>query len=42
VSWSYITGKPTRLVETITINGSGTTLCYCNTATSGIIVFTRS
>ena len=41
VSFSFISSRPTNLVTTVTINGTGTTTLYCNTATSGTIVFTR-
>lgn len=41
VAWTFITGVTTNLVQTVTINGTGTTTTYCNSATSGTVVFTR-
>lgn len=42
VSWSFIGSRPTNLVTTINITGTGTTTLYCNTSSSGTINFVRT
>jgi hypothetical protein len=40
-SWTFITSRPTNLVTTVNITGTGTTTLYCNTSSSGTINFVR-
>lgn len=42
VAWSFITGVTANLVQTVTINGTGTTETYCYSLQSGSLIFTRN
>ena len=42
VSWTLVSNKPSNLVQTIVIQGTGTTTLQVNTSIEGIIIFTKT
>lgn len=42
VSWTLVSNKPSNLVQTIVIQGTGTTTLQVNTSIEGTIIFTKT
>jgi hypothetical protein len=42
VSWTLVNNKPANLIQTIIIQGTGTTTLLANTLTEGVLILTKT